>query len=64
MPNRHPGLKWIRTCQECGNKQSSSPPPAYSSSYALYAEAKCKKCTSRGLDFGKWVEDKPETKEE
>lgn len=54
--NQHPGMKWIRTCQECGNKQDSNVPPVAQPSYNLYAEAKCKKCKSISLDYGKWVE--------
>lgn len=53
--NQHPGEKWVRTCQECGHKQDSKVPPTDSQAYARYAEAKCGKCKSTGLDYGKWV---------
>jgi len=54
--NQHPGQEWIRTCQECGNKQRSNVPPVAETSYLRYAEAKCTKCKSRSLDYGKWVD--------
>ena len=60
--NQHPGLKWIRTCQECGNRQDSRVPPADYTSYTRYAYAVCKKCKSEGLDYGKWVDATTENK--
>lgn len=55
--NQHPGKEWIRTCQECGNKQRSNVPPVAEASYLRYADAKCTKCQSRSLDYGKWIDD-------
>lgn len=43
--------KWIRTCQECGNKQEARPPSDYKSE--IWKNLKCKKCGSEALDFGK-----------
>ena len=39
--------KWIRICQECGNKQEDKDPITYA-----YLNKKCKKCKSEALDFG------------
>lgn len=42
--------KWIRTCQECKNKQEDEEPNTKSTS--AYLDRKCKKCKSMGLDYG------------
>jgi hypothetical protein len=42
--------KWIRICQECGNKQEDKD-PKHAITYA-YLNKKCKKCKSEALDFG------------
>lgn len=47
MADRAP---WIRTCQECGHRQESKPPPTYKGE--SWTELKCKKCKSPALDYG------------
>ena len=47
------GLKWIRTCQECGNVQEDVE-PTDNKKWDTYRERKCKKCKSAALDYGKW----------
>lgn len=42
--------KWIRTCQECGNKQEDKD-PEHAITYA-YLNRRCEKCKSSALDFG------------
>ncbi len=46
---------WIRTCQECGHRQKDVQPTREFSD--AYANRKCKKCKSSGLDYGKKVDD-------
>lgn len=48
-------IKWIRTCQECGNIQQAIRPVQSMSD--AYANAKCRKCKSEALDWGKWQDD-------
>lgn len=47
---------WIRTCQECGHKQKANRPSQDKELSLAYTEAKCKKCKSEALDYGKWEE--------
>lgn len=42
--------KFIRQCQECGNKQEMRHPGSYNSD--RWRDLLCKKCGSMGLDFG------------
>ena len=44
---------WIRTCQECGYKQKATKPSANKELSGAYLEAKCRKCHSPALDYGK-----------
>lgn len=48
-------MRWIRTCQECGHKQEAVKPKGEPSE--AYRNAKCKRCKSMGLDYGKAVDD-------
>ncbi len=48
---------WIRTCQECGNKQVSKPPAEYRND--SWRNVKCRKCHSEALDYGQ--DDTPRT---
>jgi hypothetical protein len=43
-------IVWVRTCQECGHKQSDKEPKGDVSS--AYRNRKCKKCKSEALDYG------------
>lgn len=43
-------IKWIRTCQECGNKQEDKNPNGLVN--LAYCNRKCKKCKSEALDYG------------
>ena len=45
-------MDWIRTCQECGNKQEDKKP--VDDMTDAYANRKCKKCKSEALDFGSY----------
>lgn len=45
-------MKWIRTCQECGNTQEDKKPIGEMSK--TYAIRKCKKCKSMALDYGSY----------
>lgn len=49
--------EWIRTCQECENKQEDKEPDGVTKSDA-YFNRKCKKCKSEALDFGSLRDDK------
>lgn len=49
-------MDWIRTCQECGNKQKSTAPDKSKGLPMSYLNAKCKKCKSEALDYGKEVD--------
>jgi hypothetical protein len=44
---------FIRTCQECGHKQKAKDPKGVLSE--AYANAKCRRCYSPALDYGKNV---------
>lgn len=46
---------WIRTCQECGNKQAASKPRADDLKES-WRNLKCKRCKSEALDYGKEIE--------
>jgi hypothetical protein len=41
-------MRWVRTCQACGHKQTCKSPKAYN-----WRELKCKRCASLALDYGK-----------
>jgi len=47
-------VKFIRTCQECGNRQVAKEPSIFDSGKLsdAYRNRKCKKCKSEALDFG------------
>ena len=44
---------WIRICQECGHKNLAIRPLLLKDTYL---NAKCKKCKSEALDYGKYEE--------
>ena len=44
--------KWIRTCQECMNKQEDIQPQYGVDLKGSYMSRKCKKCKSESLDYG------------
>jgi hypothetical protein len=48
-------MKWIRTCQECGNKQQDTPPPVERKERDMdrWLAHKCYRCKSEALDYGK-----------
>ena len=50
--------KWIRTCQECGNKQEAKRPTQDKELSQAFIDVKCKnkKCRSQSLDYGSEVE--------
>lgn len=51
---------WLRTCQECGNVQTSSAPVYGIEPTGAWKNQKCKKCKSESLDYGtmnEYVED-------
>ena len=52
-----PAAKWIRTCQECGYIQEAVRPSRGTELPASYTYAKCKRCKSEALDYGKWVDE-------
>lgn len=54
-------MKYIRTCQSCGNEQVMKDPDTIKDPKENWKNAKCRKCKSEDLDFGSW---RPETKEE
>lgn len=45
-------MKWIRTCQECGNDQEDKEPVGQMTD--AYANRKCKECNSMALDYGSY----------
>lgn len=45
-------VKWIRTCQECGNRQEDVKPDVEKAIPDKWANRKCQKCKSMALDFG------------
>lgn len=47
-----PNDAWIRTCQECGHKQTAKPPDPNKELTDSYRNSKCRKCKSEGLDYG------------
>lgn len=49
--------KWVRTCQECGNKQEAKKPPQDKELSDAYCNAKCRKCKSEALDYGRTIND-------
>lgn len=53
MATKFPGFaigEWIRTCQECGHKQSMKSPAVQKTDN--WRNAKCRKCKSEALDYG------------
>jgi len=44
--------KFIRTCQECGNKQEDKEPEPLRAMSESFMNRPCKKCKSESLDFG------------
>jgi hypothetical protein len=58
-------MKFMRTCQECGNKQVELHPPTYGVEPSnAYKDRKCKKCKSESLDYGSEFPDTLEEIEE
>lgn len=45
-------MKWIRTCQSCGNEQEDLEPKVQGIFTLAYENRKCKKCKSESLDYG------------
>ncbi len=45
-------IKFIRTCQECGARQTDTKPVDPANLRKSYTYRKCKKCKSEALDFG------------
>jgi predicted nucleic-acid-binding Zn-ribbon protein len=52
MTNIQPN-QWYRVCQECGYKQPAIRPDPNKPLPPSYTEAKCKRCKSAALDYGK-----------
>lgn len=50
-------IRWTRTCQECGHRQTAHEPNKDRELPLAYTNAKCKRCKSEALDYGKWQED-------
>lgn len=48
---------YIRTCQECDNRQISKPITEYKSD--TWQDIKCKRCKSIALDYGSYMEVDP-----
>ena len=46
---------WTRECQECGHKQKAKKPDATKPMTDSYANSKCRKCKSMGLDHGRMM---------
>ena len=44
--------KFIRTCQECGHQQEDADPQHAPTD--AFLNRKCRKCSSRALDYGSW----------
>ena len=53
---------WLRTCQECFQKQKSTPPD-YGNHKLAYDRKKCRKCGSESLDYGTWHNTNPNYKD-
>ena len=50
--------KWLRTCQECGNKQEDTNPTTMGPDARVrFDDRMCKACHSLALDYGKVVEE-------
>jgi transcription elongation factor Elf1 len=47
---------WVRTCQECGHEQVMKSPKDQKTDN--WRDAKCRKCGSMALDYGKEVKPK------
>lgn len=54
-------MKWIRTCQSCGNEQEDKEPKQQGEFTIAYENRKCKKCKSESLDYGS---SRPSTEQE
>lgn len=50
-------MKYIRTCQECGNRQEAKPPNKNKELSNSWLDTKCKECKSEALDYGSWIEE-------
>lgn len=44
---------WIRTCQECGYKQTAQRPNPNQELTDSYRNSKCRRCKSEALDYGR-----------
>lgn len=44
--------KWIRTCQECLNRQEDIKPNPEKGIPDSWCDRKCRKCKSQSLDYG------------
>jgi len=53
-------MDWIRTCQECGFVQKTKPPNQTKELTNSYRNAKCRRCKSEALDYGKYRNTKEE----
>lgn len=45
-------MEFIRTCQECGHKQTDNAPEILGVTTVTYDNRKCRKCHSESLDYG------------
>lgn len=52
-------MMWIRTCQECGHEQQAKRPNGDKELSNTYNNAKCRRCKSEALDYGKEVDPNP-----
>lgn len=52
---RDEGMKWVRTCQECGHKDEYKSPKEYKSD--AWRDTKCRACGSMALDYGKEIKE-------
>jgi hypothetical protein len=44
---------YVRTCQECGNKQAAKDPATYKDKdKEAWRDLKCRSCKSEALDYG------------
>jgi hypothetical protein len=49
-------MTWIRTCQECGHRQSDKQPDQTKELTSSFCSRPCNRCKSEGLDYGSWME--------
>ena len=54
---------WIRMCQECGHRQKAQRPMRDRGPTDSYLNAKCRRCHSVALDFGRETPEPRDRKE-